>query len=141
MFTTNSQFLIYHRTQQTTLLFMSQYGERRALFHNCLNDLWSRIVFVIVGNIHAMGPKKWLMEPLAHLKITHSIIPFWSIRFSVVWNGNSDRHFFGTSWPLLDWADYLASYFTEKRRSQWDAFNVWYHIYWPVCAWTNPFAI
>lgn len=101
MVITNSQLLINHRTIRVTM------WERRALFHNLFEWLLKQILsfkgimFLIIGNVHVMAPEKLLVETLAHLKITNSIIVFWSKCFPSLWNGISDLHFFGTSWPRL----------------------------------------
>lgn len=97
-----SQLLINHRIQQTMPLFMSQCGEQRALFHNLFEWLLKQNVFLIMENIHAIGPKKLPIENLPHLKMAHSITSSWSMCFPILWDGKSDLHFFGISSLLLD---------------------------------------
>lgn len=78
------------------------------------------IMFLIMGNIHVIGPQKLLTEPLAHWKMINLIVSFWSIYFLALWNVKSYLlRFFGPSWRLLVWTDCLTSHFTENYTGHW----------------------
>lgn len=90
------------------------------------------ITFLIVGNVHVIGPKKSLGESLAHSKITNAIVSFWWRCFPFSEMATQIFAFLQilTSFGL----DRLSCFLLHSRMEELVGcfFNVWYQIHWPV---------